>query len=270
MREKRKLWTVGQIDATGIRGPHEKELEDISQNKFPLFIDMNIDVLRDIVANDLGGIIENIGLDEDWTITIEMFPEVSIHICFFYYGHEFGDGIEAEFKFFFSGENANLVPGEDSATYIDIIMDFLERMIHNKEPFEKSYDKRTDLMVNVLKQRKDPFKLLKDEDKEKLSTYIGAKVWITTNGWRIKKELFPNIYTEIIWDNQNNLNITFSGDNISKKIGSYHAEFLGIFVINHILRYITLNNLNKELPDICYIMFSRMFTKEKGWDHRRT
>ena len=39
MGEKRKLWTVGQIDATGIRGPHEKELEDISQTKYPLFID---------------------------------------------------------------------------------------------------------------------------------------------------------------------------------------------------------------------------------------
>jgi len=270
MGEKRKLWTVGQIDATGIRGPHEKELEDISQTKYPLFIDIDNNTLEDIVSNDLGGIIENIGLDEDWTITIEMFPEVNIHMCYFYYGDEFGDGIEAGFKFFFSGENANLVPGEDSATFIDIIMDFLERMIHNKEPFEKNYDKRTDLMVKVLTQRKDPFKLLKDDDREKISTYIGAKVWKTTSGWRIKKELFPNIFTEIIWNNQNNLDITFSGDDLSKKIGSYHVEFLGIFVINHILRYITLNNLNKELPDICYIMFSRMFTKEKGWDHRRT
>ncbi|GAG97333.1 unnamed protein product, partial [marine sediment metagenome] len=125
--------------------------------------------------------------------------------------------IEAEFKFFFSGENANLVPGEDSATYIDIIMDFLERRIHNKEPFEKNYDKRTDLMVKVLTQRKDPFKLLNDDDKEKLSTYIGAKVWKTTNGWRIKKKLFPDIFTEIIWNNQNNLDITFSGDNLSTK-----------------------------------------------------
>ena len=25
-----KLWTVGQIDATGVRGPHEIELENIS------------------------------------------------------------------------------------------------------------------------------------------------------------------------------------------------------------------------------------------------
>ena len=30
VEKKRKFWTVGQIDATGVRGPHEKELEDIT------------------------------------------------------------------------------------------------------------------------------------------------------------------------------------------------------------------------------------------------
>ena len=104
MGDKKKLWTVGQIDATGIKGPHEKELEDISQNKYPLFIDIDNNTLTDIVTKDLGGLIENIGLNEDWTITIEMFPEVNVHMCYFYYGDEFGDGLEAEFKFFFSGE----------------------------------------------------------------------------------------------------------------------------------------------------------------------
>ena len=28
-----KYLTIGQIDATGIKGPHEKELEDIGRNK---------------------------------------------------------------------------------------------------------------------------------------------------------------------------------------------------------------------------------------------
>ena len=36
-KENLKLWTVGQIDATGVRGPHEVELENISKNKYPLF-----------------------------------------------------------------------------------------------------------------------------------------------------------------------------------------------------------------------------------------
>ena len=270
MGDKRKLWTVGQIDATGIRSPHEKELEDISKAKYPLFVDLEIDKLKTIVVNDIGGRIDNIGLGEDWTITIEMFPEVNIHLSYSYFGDEFGDEIEAEFKCFFSGERAYWVPGEDSVTFVDIVMDFMERMIKNKEPFEKNYNKKTELMEKVLIQREDPFKFLINEDKEKLSNFLGAKVWITTKGWRIKREIFPNIFAIITWDNQNGLDINFSGDNLSKKISSYHAELVGIFIINHILRYITSNNLDKDLPDICFIMFSRYFTKQKNWEHRRT
>lgn len=100
---KRKFWTVGQIDATSVRGPHEKELEDISKMKYSLFVNLDKKVLEDIVDKELGGKIENIGFSEDWTITIEMFPEVNIHMAYSYFGDEFGD-IEAEFKFYFSGK----------------------------------------------------------------------------------------------------------------------------------------------------------------------
>ena len=140
LNEKRKFVTVGQIDATGVRGPHEKELEDVSKSKFALFVNIDLKKLEKIVQEDLGGIIENIGFNEDWTITIEMFPGVNIHMAFSYFGDEFGDGIEAEFKFFFSGEHAMWVPGEDSATYIDIVMDFIERKLKGEEPFDKNYN----------------------------------------------------------------------------------------------------------------------------------
>lgn len=265
---KRKFWTVGQIDATGVRGPHEKELEDISIAKNTIFVDLDIDTLNNIVSNELGGKIENIGFSEDWTITIEMFPEVNIHMAYSYFGDEFGDGIEAEFKFYFSGIRIFWVPGEDIATFIDIVMDFLERKIKDREPFEKSYDIKTDLMEKVLKQRSEPFIFLKEEDEEKLASFLGAKVSKSNYIWRIKKEFFPKIFIEIIWDLQNGLDINYSGDNLSKNIGSYHIEFIGIFFLNHILRFITVNNTNKNLPDICYIMFSRYYTKLKNWEHR--
>ena len=266
---KSKFWTVGQIDATGVRGPHEKELEDISKVKYPLFINLEMDLLKDIVYNELGGKIENIGFSEDWTIFIEMFPEVNIHMAYSYFGDEFGDGIEAEFKFYFSGMRVFWVPGEDSATFIDIVMDFIERKIKGKEPFEKNYEIKTELMETVLKQRSEPFIFLKDDEKEKLATFLGAKVWKVANGWRIKKEFFPEIFIEIIWEDQNGLDIKFSGNNLFRNIDSYHIEFVGIFFVNHILRFITVNNMDKKLPDICYIMFSRYYTKNIGkWDHR--
>ncbi|TFG09150.1 MAG: hypothetical protein EU539_00505 [Promethearchaeota archaeon] len=264
----KKFWTIGQIDATGVRGPHEKELEDISNVKYSLFVDIDMHQLEKMVEEDLGGKIENIGFNEDWTITVEMFPEVNIHMAYTYFGDEFGDGIEAEFKFYFSGERVTMVPGEDSATYIDIVMDFMDRLLKKKEPFEKNYDEKTDLMKKVLIQRSEPFKFLTEEDVEALKSFIGGKAWKTTQGWRIKKEFFPQMTVEIIWNQTEGLDINFSGEKL-EKMSSYHAELVCIFIINHVLRYITLNHPEKELPDICYIMFSRLFTKEKNWIHRR-
>jgi hypothetical protein len=69
--EQRKLWKIGQIDVIGIRGPHEKELLEISNTKYPLFKELAIDKLRDFVVNDIGGKMDNIGLGENWTITFE-------------------------------------------------------------------------------------------------------------------------------------------------------------------------------------------------------
>ena len=266
--ENRKFMTIGQIDATGVRGPHEKELEDISKAKFNLFIDIDLNKLESIVKEDLGGKVERIGFSEDWTIAIEMFPDVDIHMCYSYFGDEFGDGIEAEFKFYFSGNHVTWVPGEDSATFIDIAMDLIERKLKGEEPFEKKYEVKSDLMQKVLIQRGEPFNFLKEEDQEELAKFIGGKVWKTINGWRIKREIFPEIFTEITWEKENGLDIKFSGENLAKNLGSYHAEYIAIFVLNHILRYITVNNLDEDLPDICYIMFSRLYTKEHGWDHR--
>jgi hypothetical protein len=190
-------------------------------------------------------------------------------MAFSYFGDEFGDGIEAEFKFYFSGERATWVPGEDSATYIDIIMDFIEKRLKNEEPFEKDYDNKTELMEKVLVQRNEPFNLLKEDDRKELAEFIGGKAWKTTEGWRIKREMFPQMFIELLWDNKKGLDISFSGERLTN-MSSYHAEFIGIFMINHILRFITVKNEDQELPDICYIMFSRLYTKEKNWEHRRT
>jgi hypothetical protein len=267
MNERRKYWTIGEIDATGVRGPHEKELEDISNAKFALFTKIDMKELEQLVKSYLGGKLEDIGLNEDWTITLEMFPDVCIHMAYSFFGDEFGDGVEAEFKFYFSGKHATWVPGEDSATFIGIIFDFIERLIKGEEPFEKEYDKKTELMEKVLVQRDAPFNLLNQNDKEKLAAFIGGKVWITTEGWRIKREFFPEFFVEVKWNKESGLDIGFSGEKLNK-MSSYHAEFIAIFLINHVLRYITIQNEDKNLPDICYIMFSRLFTKEKDWVHR--
>ncbi|GAG86488.1 unnamed protein product [marine sediment metagenome] len=147
-------------------------------------------------------------------------------------------------------------------------MDFIERKIKDQEPFQKDYDNKTDLMVKVLEQRSEPFTFLTTQDKNKLEGFLGAVVLIKENLWNIKKEVFPEIFIEIIWDDKNGLDIKFSGEKLVQNIDSYHIEFVGIFMLNHILRFIAINNPNKDLPEICYIMFSRHYTKLKNWNHR--
>ena len=176
-----------------------------------------MDTLKKIITEDIGGKIENIGLNEDWTVTLEMFPEVNIHLAYSYFGDEFGDDITAEFRCYFSGERAMIVPGEDSITYVDIIFGFIERMIIHKEPFETSYETKTDLMKKVFIQRIEPFSLLKDSNQTKLASFLGAKVWNTENGWRIKKEVFPGIFIELTYDAHEKLNIAYTGEALSKK-----------------------------------------------------
>lgn len=259
---KKNYMTVGQIDATGVRGPHEKELEDISAAKYPIFVNLKHEDLKIIVEEDIGGSLENIGFNEDWTISIEMFPEVNIHMAYSFYGDEFGDGIEAEFKYYFSGERVWWVPGEDSATFIDIVMDFLVRMIKNEEPFERDYSQKTELMQKVLVQRSDPFKFLRKNDIKPLSEFIGGDVTRTNEKWIVKREAFPNIFIEITWQEEKGLDISFSGENLSKNLGSYHIELVGIFTINHVLRYISTTYPDADLPDICLMMFSRYYTKK--------
>jgi len=239
-QENRKFMTIGQIDATGIRGPHEKELEDISKAKFALFINIDLKKLDSIVINELGGRIEKIGFSEDWSITIEMYPEVNIHMAYSYFGNEFGDDIEGEFKFYFSGKHVNWVPGEDSATYVDIVLDFIERKLKTEIPFERNYKSKSELMEKVLLQRNEPFKYLREEDIEPLKIFLGAEIWKINHQWKIKKEIFPKIFIEVIWDKEDGLDIKFYGEKLEENLDSYHAEFIGIFLINHILRFITV------------------------------
>ncbi|MGQ9721510.1 MAG: hypothetical protein ACUVXA_09345 [Candidatus Jordarchaeum sp.] len=265
----RRFFTVNQVDATGVGSPHQKELEEFSSAKFLLFKGLEEATLRRIVYEDLGAELDNVGLSEDWTITIEFFPEANVHISYFYYGDEFGD-VEGELKFLLSGERVYWIPGEDSVTYTDIVLDFIERRIKNEEPSDKEYDEKTGIMKKVLEQRKEPFNFLEEEDVNELGKFIGGEVSKRGSNWSIKKEVLPEIFIEIIFDKgKNMLDISYSGKNLTK-IGSYHIELIGVFTINHILRYITIKNQDKELPDICYKMFSRLFTKEKGWDHRKT
>ncbi len=102
-----------------------------------------------------------------------------------------------------------------------------------------------------------------------MAEFIGGAVSLSENLWTFKKEVFLEVFIEVKYDmGEEELDLSYSGESL-EKIGSYHIELIAIFLINHIIRYITMANQDKELHDICYMMFSRLLTKEKDWVYRK-
>ena len=54
-KNKKKFWTISEIDSTGVRGPHEIELKNMSNAKHHYFINIDSEKLLNIVEEDLGG-----------------------------------------------------------------------------------------------------------------------------------------------------------------------------------------------------------------------
>lgn len=257
-----RFYVVGQIDATGSGSPHHGELEALGAAKFPLF--KGLEDVR-VVCGWLGARLESLGLGEDWAATLEFFPEANVHVLYYYYGDEFGD-VEGELKFLFSGERVYWIPGEDLVTFISVALDFAELRIRGGEPFDRWRGGKSELMSKILEERREPFRLLGEGDAGRLGAFLGAKVWRSGSEWRIRREVFPGVTVEVFYDGER-LDASYSGENVDK-MERYHLELLATFIINHAIRYITVENHGKtELPTICYKMFSRMFTKERGWSH---
>ncbi len=263
-----RFYVVGQIDATGSGSPHHEELRELGASKFPLFRDLGLDGVRDVFCRWLGARLESLGLGEDWAATLEFFPEACVHVLYYYYGDEFGD-VEGELRFLFSGGRVYWIPGEDLATFISIALGFAEERVKGVEPSDWGFTGKSELMVKILEERKEPFRLLKAGDADALRDFLGAEVSKSGSLWRIKREVFPRVSVELMYDEDaGRLDASYSGENASK-VGRYRLELLATLTINHAIRYIAVKNQGKTtLPHICYKMFSRMFTKEKGWSHR--
>ena len=84
VNNKKKFWTISEIDATGVRGPHEIELKNISNAKYHHFINIDREKLLKIVKEDLGAKIENMGLNEEFKIDYKYWKQSSKLINFIF------------------------------------------------------------------------------------------------------------------------------------------------------------------------------------------
>lgn len=262
-KDIRKYVTVREIDGRkGIDSPHERELKSIEEGKLDFFLNRDPEAIKETVETVLKGLIENIGFNEDYTVSFEFFPEVNAHILHYNFKDEedeaFGKG---QLKFLFSGERVLWVPSEDLASLIDLSLDCLEDLvtamdISNETPLEKS-----DLLNGSIDQRSEPFIHLKPEQLNDLAAFVGGNVEQEDDTWRLIKTYFLGVKVALIYDmKKNSLDIEFGGENITK-VNNYAKDQLGIFLLNHCLRFISVTYPDIKMPEIVIKIFSFAYQK---------
>lgn len=263
MDKRKKFYTINEIDGlTSVGSPHQRELKEIGRRKVKTFRALDKKQLKNLVEKNIGGTLENIGLDENWTITKDFFPHVKIHVIYFYYGDEFGSNEIDQIKFLFSDERVQWIPGEDLADFIVAMMNYAKRVIINKKPFEASKDIQSQMLKNAIDDRISSFYYIADEDIPNIAEFIGGTFIKHKDFWELNKEIFPGITIRIKYTKTHELISNILGEK-SDMLENYEKDILRILIINHILRYIIIKNDERELPEICKRMFASGYLKKK-------
>lgn len=260
--KEKKLHTIDEIDGmTSIGSPHKKELREIGEKMAPILRKMDKSSIEGFATNVLGGKIENLGLEEDWTMTKEMFPEVYIHMVYTFYGEEFGENESDSVRFFFSGERIKWITGEDLASFIDSTVNYQKRTILNTPTSEKDSGEQSTMLKAAIQERYDPFFFVGDDDIQIIVDFIGGTVVKEESWMNMYKQMYPGVTLLIKFTEDHTIEPVITGNN-SFFLEDYEKDILKILVINHILRYITIRFDERDLPEICVKMFPKGYFKK--------
>ena len=97
---KRDVVTMREIEGIwSIRGPHEKELDDIAQDKLPIFREVSSKRVRlKQVASSIVGELADYTSNEEWVLVKPLFPGARVYLSYEFFGDEFGAGEEDQDK----------------------------------------------------------------------------------------------------------------------------------------------------------------------------
>ena len=261
---KKKYITAQQIDGhKAINTPHARELKEMGKNKVNIFLNGNYEQINGIIKNRLKGKIENINFGEDYTITLKFFPEVNIHILYYNYEDEEDEAFNrAELRFLFSGDKISWIPTEDTVSFIELSLNYLEDLLKSEKKIYDIPNKKSDLLEMALKQRTIPFKHLESVHLGSLAEFVGGNVENNDNIWILTKSFFQGMDIKLIYDKNNEiLDLKFQGRNI-KNINLYARNQLGIFFMNHCLRFLSISYPKIEFPKIVKKTFSYPYIKK--------
>ncbi len=263
MSDKRNFKTIQEIDGmTGIKSPHAREALELGQRKTELFEKNKKRQIKILVEDIFKGKVENLGFNEDYTLTLEYFPEVRSHILFYNYEDEDDDSFNgAELKFLFSGERVTWVPTEDLISLLDLTLDFLENLLELNPELYSIKGEKSDLLKMAIDQRKGPFGYLQMDHLTDLSRFTGGDLEQNSGGWVLKKSYFQGITVILNYFSlEKELDIGYEGFNLMK-INNYARDQLGVFLMNHCLRYISITYPSLEMPQIVRQVFSYSYIK---------
>ena len=259
---KKKYITLREIDGrSGMPSSHEGELRSIAAGNIDFFTKTPLEKLKEPIESRLNGKIEDIGFDEDYTITLEFFPEVKVHILYNNYDDEEDEALSgSELKFLFSGDKVKWVPSEDMLTLLESTFDYLQEILESKDEGHVLPAEKSGLLTMSIDQRKEPFIHVKDEDLDELAKFVGGIAGKTSNEWTLSKNYFQGIEITLIFDKSTkNIDFKYAGKNL-ERINNYAKDQMAIFLMNHCIRFISSKHGIKE-PGIVKKMFSFNYQK---------
>lgn len=262
---KGKYITAREIDGRqGIKTPHEHELEAIGKAKLNIFLENKYRRIKIIVENNLQGVVENINFNETYTLSFEFFPEVKAHILFFNYEDEEDEALGgSELKFLFSGERVQWVPSEDLISLLDAHLDYLEMLLSEEQENHPIPHEKTELLKTSIQQRTEPFTYLKIDHLSDLATFVGGRIQQNTSSWQLSKTFLSGIDVIASYNiKTKSLDVFYEGES-KTKINNYLRDQLGIFLLNHCLRFLAITFPEVKKLKIVKQTFSYSYLKSQ-------
>lgn len=249
-----ELISIGEIeDVQSVSSPHEEELKSFGRKWVGEFRGFGEGELDDI-CQLIGAEKEILEIDEEWALTKEFFPEVKTHLSYHYYGEEFKSvGEEDKLRFLFSGEKVREITGEDLVGMIDVTLKFVGRNLSEEFPPRKKRENKE----KFLKPRREALEYLDfadDEIMNDLASFLQGHFEKEDQGIILWKEFFPEVNVGIELDE--GVDFRFEGGK-TDRLADYELNSLGVFALNHIIRYITSCCEDEDLPEICRKVFPR-------------
>jgi hypothetical protein len=258
MLDKRSLLTLQQIDGTGIKTPHDRELKGIAGFVLTFLPAIDRESLGAAVEA-MGGSVDELGIGEDYVISFEFFPGVRMHAAWFGPGDEPDSGDEAKCEFLFSGERAMLVSSEDLASLVDLTLEHLhDRLEAISHPSNSDVPSR--LLATSLLTRTPGLDMISPDDLFYLAEFVGGSINENGDSWTVSREFFPGVVVAIE-HGQDGISATVDGEN-HLFLNANARDQLAIFLVNHCLRFAGLGRGLKDAPEIVEKVFSFSYLRD--------